>query len=562
MNNKKRQYSLRTKMMIVNIGIAAIVFIICGGLFVFSINALIQKNARSDMAFFQTEISDNLKERISYMENIISHVRDSEVMMKFLREENEAQREFSEVVDINSSENQGKNGGAVIEEAYLISKNEAVISEYYYMLIPQEITDMHSKNERIFTSILKETEIARKFTVCHEVTEEKIFIGCPIFDDDMENCGTLIFGINRESVSSILDEILRYEGAFWKICNEKGQIILSSDQIPKNVGKNYNVYEKSVGMKWDIKMGVPINQASKIVFESVELYLLMVIIIFLAGIVSFVVFTNKITKPLSQISQKLQCVKNKDFKTKMPEYQEKEFAEISDGFNMMTSEINHLVNEVYEKQLLAQKLELKFLQSQMNPHFIFNVLNTIGIQAKIEKNEQLSDIVFTFAKFIRAKIYRNEWECIKIREELECVEDYLKIQKFRFGEKISYSLDVDEEIKEAYIPKLCIQPIVENAIIHGIEPKVGKGIINIRGFKEGQRIVIEVEDDGIGFTKILNEKPSDNSHNGVGLKNIHEILQRTYGDDYGIIIENGEKHGTKVKILISIKKEGCGKDEL
>ncbi len=363
-----------------------------------------------------------------------------------------------------------------------------------------------------------------------------------------------------------------YESSFWIIYDREGQFLdtfgdnihfdeyepeYSFQPLPYTMlfqGIEYRINRQYLGSNTWLVIGIPQSHGVKALVTSLDRYVLLVLLLPIVVVLGFYLFTFKITKPLEEIRKKMKNVQEGDFETKLPEYHEREFYEISEGFNSMTSGIKSLFKEVYEKQLLIKEQELRFWQSQMNPHFIFNVLNSIALKAKMENNEELSHTISAFSQLIQAKIYRSDREEIQIKQELEYVNYYLEIQKFRFEEKISYSIQIEDELLDQYIPKLCIQPLVENAVIHGLEPMEGNGSVIIRGFRRGSDMIIEVADDGAGFDCTgeillpLENADSNSSHNSVGLNNVHSILQLRYGSKYGLRIFSGKGKGTTVSL--------------
>lgn len=580
MKQMKHRYSLRIKMMVINSSIVLISFLLCGSLFVGSVSLLIRKYINSDMDFFLTELTDNLSEKFEYMEKNISEIRTSSILMTYLTTEaeiadkQEMQKEFSHLIDINNLDNQRNDWKPVIEEVYLFRMDASYIADYYYMLVSEEAESNYQEVYALWREFIQESSHSSGFKSKVVIQDRAMFVLCPILDDKLVMCGTAVYKLDQKSLQSILAELSNYEHGFWILFNKEHNVLdgqyehepaealehlTEPEKIPYSgelYGESYRLYHRELGVDVYLLLGIPQNHAEKILYDSLDIYVAMIVSVLLVGLISFAIFTYKITKPLEEVSLKLRRVQEGDFHTKMPEYEEKEFYEISNGFNLMTSEINHLITEVYEKKILLKELELKFLQSQLNPHFIFNVLNAISLQANIDGNKQLGQTISTFSKLTQAKIYRSELEQVKIRQELEYVQYYLQIQEFRFGDRITYSIDVDEALLDSYIQKLCIQLIVENAVIHGLEPKVGGGTVRIRGYKEKQDIVIEIEDDGVGFDLDdafelpLKETKAGEKHNQVGLNNIHAILQLRYGKEYGLSIISKKNIGTTVKIRI------------
>lgn len=228
-----------------------------------------------------------------------------------------------------------------------------------------------------------------------------------------------------------------------------------------------------------------------------------------------------------------------------------------DGFNRMSSQISELIEQVETEQGRKKEAEMQALMAQINPHFIYNSLESINSMAVLQGNKDISKMVVSLGKLLRISISQNQ-ELIPLQMEFEHVRHYLDIQKFRFEEKFSYVIDLPEGIKTFMTQKLIVQPIVENALYHAIEQMKGPGIIEISAQDIGTDIIIVVKDNGPGFdlTKMqtLYDKESMNqrkySDNGVGLNNVHERLSIRFGSPYGLLVCSSPGCGSTIRIQI------------
>ena len=264
-----------------------------------------------------------------------------------------------------------------------------------------------------------------------------------------------------------------------------------------------------------------------------------------------------------------------------------EFHDMGQVFNEMADRIKYLITEVYEKQLLATKSQVKYLQSQLNPHFQFNILAMLSLKAKMSGNEELYESLNAFSKLMQGKIFRDKEIKIKVKEELEIVQFYLFLQKERYQDKLMYEINLsDEQIKENLIPRLLIEPLVENAVSHGLEPQKESGMIKVCLYEENtseesakeekinhteqiKRLHIIVEDNGVGMDyKKLNEDQENEipqngkiGHTRTGLKNTQRMLQILYGEDYELDIESKKGKGTRIEIILPSERGTmlCGK---
>jgi two-component system sensor histidine kinase YesM len=238
-----------------------------------------------------------------------------------------------------------------------------------------------------------------------------------------------------------------------------------------------------------------------------------------------------------------------------------ELSELNESFAHMSSRIKKLMEQVREEETALRKTELKALQAQINPHFLYNTLDSIQWMCEQGKTEQAAAMVSALAKLFRISISRGR-ELIPIKDELQHAKSYLVIQSYRYRNQFSYKFDVDESLENYLCNKITVQPLIENAIYHGIDRMVDEGEITVtlRQADDCEKdILITVEDNGVGMTEeqcesILKKSRSDSS--GIGVKNVNDRLKIYFGDKYGISIKSELDVGTVVTVRIpKIEKE-------
>ncbi|MEK5254274.1 sensor histidine kinase [Paenibacillus sp. FSL F4-0125] len=228
-----------------------------------------------------------------------------------------------------------------------------------------------------------------------------------------------------------------------------------------------------------------------------------------------------------------------------------------DGFNRMSTQINELIEQVQTEQGRKKEAEMKALMAQINPHFIYNSLESINSMAVLQGNKDISKMVISLGKLLRISISQNQ-ELIPLQMEFEHVRHYLDIQKFRFEDKFSYIINLSEGLRTFMTQKLIVQPIVENALYHAIEPMEDPGIIEITAYEMGTDMIIIVKDNGPGFdlAKMMNLWDNEGSghkkysDSGVGLKNVHERLNIRFGSPYGLLVCSSPGFGSTIRIRI------------
>ena len=223
----------------------------------------------------------------------------------------------------------------------------------------------------------------------------------------------------------------------------------------------------------------------------------------------------------------------------------------------MVKEIETLVEDIHKEQENLKDAELRLLQEQINPHFLYNTLDAILWMTEAGENQKAIQIIQELSSFFRISLSKGQSE-ITISNEREHVKSYLEIQRYRYQDILDYEIDFDEGILEYHIQKLTLQPIVENALYHGIKNKRGKGMIRVLGKEENDSIVFSIIDDGIGMKpeelerlrSLIAGHITDDDQSGYGMANVEKRLEMLYGEEYGMSVESEYGEGTKVLVRI------------
>ena len=295
-------------------------------------------------------------------------------------------------------------------------------------------------------------------------------------------------------------------------------------------------------------------------WENFWLLALAAVAILLAALVSSIVISRALSRPLKGLSRAMrQFEKSADTFTYAPVGGAREVQELSESFGHMVVKIQHLMETVRREEINLRKTELKALQAQINPHFLYNTLDSIAWMCEQGRNDEAVQMVNALAQLFRISISRGH-ELIPIRSELRHAESYLKIQKHRYKNQFSYRFDVDESCLDFLCNKITLQPIIENAIYHGINGLVDEGEIVITLRADGSDVVFTVADNGVGMEAeqiqaILRKERSD--HTGIGIKNANDRLKIYFGEGYGITIDSEPDVGTTVTIRMpQVREEG------
>ena len=297
---------------------------------------------------------------------------------------------------------------------------------------------------------------------------------------------------------------------------------------------------------------------------------LMVVVTALFVAIASVVIVGDISKSLQELSRAHKRLASGDLTARAQVKSRDELADLGDGFNHMADNMQEMIRKIKEDEQKLYQMDLRLLQEQINPHFLYNTLDTIVWLIEAEQPDEAVDMVVTLSNFFRLVLSKGR-EYITIREEEQHIRSYLEIQQVRYRDILEYEIRIDPEIYEYRILKLTLQPVVENALYHGIKYKRAPGRIVVTGYRYGREIHLIVEDDGVGMDEdsLKNlcssiEQPCKETEKGFGLANVNERIRMYFGARYGMQITSQKDQGTRVEIVIpadKMKEEGARGDE-
>lgn len=302
-----------------------------------------------------------------------------------------------------------------------------------------------------------------------------------------------------------------------------------------------------------------LTQDSRKVIDLVTILYIMNIPLFLA--MAYFLYGN-IIKPVNHLISKMNTFEEGQFDITIENKRSDEFGYLFTAFNKMTKNIRKLVNDVYVKELARKDAEISALQEQINPHFLYNTLESINWRAQIAGEQDIALMIQALSKLMDASINRSNEKFITMEEEVSYMEQYMYLVQMRYAESLVFELKIDSLVKDYLVPKLIIQPLLENAVKHGIEP-VGEGIISLRSYVKDQWFIIEVEDNGKGMSPyefnrikeiIDREQRNINIQKGkrrsIGFQNVARRIQLIYGEKAVILVESVEEVGTKITLKL------------
>lgn len=289
--------------------------------------------------------------------------------------------------------------------------------------------------------------------------------------------------------------------------------------------------------------------------------LVMIAAILVLGISLALSLSNRLSRPIHVLNETMHEVQTGNLDAHMQEdWPTTEFAQMSGNFNYMTADLKEYMEKQVEQQKQLNEIQIAMMQAQLNPHFLYNTLDTVKWVAKANRVPEIVTLVSKLAKILRAAISKEQFTTL--REEMELVKSYAEIQRIRFNGKFECLCSYDESLADCELPKLVIQPIVENAVIHGLA-ECEEGHIQVTAYTEESenmpKLVVTVSDDGCGIEQEvidrLNSKGLRERTDHIGLGNVDRIIRLHYGDEYGVKISKPEQGGTLVIMLFPMEKE-------
>ena len=376
-----------------------------------------------------------------------------------------------------------------------------------------------------------------------------------IYQSDLgENGHIAIFDRNYNVVYSSAPSFVEED------LNATKNLVLGSSGVTIG-GQSFNLYISTItNTGW--KVSVFTNNS--VVYSILTNFIIVVLVItfVLSIIYVFIVYfiVKQVTYPLYRLQNEMNTVKDLNYSARRETLKKgsKEIIQLDATFNEMMKRIRYLANKIVEEEENQRKSELKALQNQINPHFLYNTLDSIIYMIDKGENGKAEEMIVALSKFFRISISRGR-NIIPLKDEIEHVRNYLLIQKIRFGDQFIYKINVAPGLEKYYVIKLILQPLVENAIEHGLSENEKGGEIDISASENDKYIVFTIKDNGFGISEdklhaIYESLQNDSIHQGVGIKNVYQRIKIYYGDEADLRIDSIEDEGTTISIFIPKKK--------
>ena len=376
-----------------------------------------------------------------------------------------------------------------------------------------------------------------------------------IYQSDLgENGHIAIFDRDYNVVYSSLPELIDED------LIETKKLVLGSTGVTIN-HQSFNLYISTItNTGWKVSVFTNNSQIYSVLYNFIIIVIITILLLSIVYIFIVYVIVKQVTYPLYRLQAEMNKVKDLNYDVNRSKLKKgsKEIIQLDATFNEMMRRIRYLADKLLQEQENQRKSELKALQNQINPHFLYNTLDSIIYMIDKGENQKAEEMIVALSKFFRISISRGK-TIIPFKDEVEHVRNYLLIQKIRFGDQFTYSIDVDPSLYQYSCIKLILQPLVENAIEHGLNDNESGGKIEIIGTQNESYIILKIKDNGYGISEdkleqIYKSFHDDSIHQGVGLKNVYQRIKIYYGDEADIKIDSLFDEGTIISIYIPKKK--------
>lgn len=570
----KKNYTLKRELTFLMILTSVCTLLsVCAAVFYVFFSFFFQKT-QEDIEYVLRYTSQQYEAHMQFIEDSVIAIRHNTVLDDFFQKEEydleEIEPQLSYSMELFSERNMVERQLPFVTGIYLFNNGNECIYEHYYATTLAAGREQKRKYENMQQEFKSTSD---QYACLSDKDELNIFFR--IYDENMREKGIGIVQISQSAVAKVLETVQLYHNGGWAVLDKNDQLLASegAQELVKKLQTSENSWNgtkdlagtKVIGYGnlcgFGVRTVISVGYGNIFSILKPTLFIVLVGLIVVLGIAFLVAYaiSYRFTKPVTRMIQSIQAFGKPDLNARMEDSSIQEFHDMGIVFNEMADRIEYLITQVYEKEIVAARSQVKYLQSQINPHFQFNILAMLSLKAKMAGNEEVYDGLNAFSRLMQGKIFREKEIKIKVKEELEIVQFYLYLQKSRYQDKLSYEVKLeDEKIGEDLIPRLLIEPLVENAVSHGLEPKREKGNLQVLLY-EREMLYIWVKDDGVGVCRNqtkAEENKEKTPHTHVGWENTKKMLRILYGDHYKFQVWSEPGKGTEIEIAVPIERGG------
>jgi two-component system sensor histidine kinase YesM len=539
----------------------------------------IEDQANAHMVQMIDQVKENTEFYIKDMEDIEQYLSYEHSVIDFLEPNGKSETQTKAAsLEVKRMLQSFEDIHTEIAGAIIVSQNGTYISNEMSNIsrdpLTEEVWYKESVNPNQSINLFSKPIGRNIKTKLNYSADDIVSITKPVYSN--KKCiGVIMIDMKLDTIKKLIDDITLGKDGFLFIIDPNGNIVYapvnpivyrakeewfedtnSNRTIQEINGKQFQmIYSTSSYTNWKTVGAFSLNETLKIVTETRFYLFIIIIITSVLAIIAALIFTSSIAKPLKRLRKLMKKAEEGDFSISFKSKYNDEIGQLGNSFNNMIEKIKDLINEVYREQKSKREAELETLQAQIKPHFLYNTLDTIQWLAQSHGADDVVEIVCALTDLFRMSIHKGK-EMISVSEELELVRSYLIIQKSRYEDKIEYEINFEEEVLNYSVIKLILQPLVENAIYHGIKARKGPGKITINAKKRKGKLYFSVFDNGVGIppekleqiNEILYNNKNSESKIVYGILNVNERIRLTFGDQYGLKYTSTYGEGTMAEI--------------
>lgn len=584
-------FSLRDKLIALFLLISIIPAIGLGLLVGVTVEKILGEQATKNTLQLINQVNTTLESSITNVQNVSYLISMDTQIKTFFSSDRKEENEMDQSYSIRQKMQGFTSLYPEIAGILLINKEGKYISNELYAedrvdLTKEEWYKEAVRNKGIF-KIIGKPEKRHIISQINYRDEDVVTVVRAIVDrDTQEITGVLLIDLKLRVIGEAMNNVHIGLSGFLTVIDENGKEIYSTSnreaiEIPETIllegdwgsvkkvidgEKMEFIYQRTPFSNWTT-VGIFHSDESVAEVKEIQLYLFFfVFFLCFAGITVSYYFSHSISNPIIELMTMMRKIEDGQMEIRYTGKRKDEIGRLGKTFNHMITKINSLITltEVQEKQ--KREAELRSLQAHIKPHFLYNTLDTINWMARKHGAKDVAEVVASLSSFFRIGLSKGN-DMIPFKDEIKHIQSYLMIQKARYQEKLSYEITYDSNLTEVTILKLVLQPIVENAIYHGIKERRGPGKINISAIQENACLLLKVTDDGKGMKEedlhalreklntlvILRKERKEQINFGYGMMNVQARIKLTYGDEYGLTIDSEHDKGTTVTIKLPMK---------
>jgi len=601
-----RNLKIRTRMVFLFMILSLIPLLVTVFVFYQQFNSSIQEKISTYSVQVMSQVAQNIKRDLDRLENDSIEIEFSDVVQKTLLRYDSMSEWEVEHAQIGMREEYTKKFYSLrnVSDVLIYTRQGKMINAYGDPGMKLNLTaaytkdflqQLHDKDGGVVWDAVNsdnEFYLVKYATSAEQLhRSDGVLLGRAIKSIDTgDRIGYLMIRSSEEYLSDIYKDIDIGAGSKIFVVDTKGTIISSGDpqmrisshypdmklivELKKQAEAGKRVFDYSIeenenliafapipGADWFVVGVIPFSYLNSNSQEIYEKTLVIAIACFIAAVFLAYFFAATILAPLQRLRTAMNQARQGDLSVSVKDEYNDEIGEVTQRFNAMLRQIKKLLENIKYKEKQKRRAELKALQSQINPHFLSNTLNTVRFLAKAQNAYNIENITTSLINIFHAMVGSGD-DLIGIGEEIEYIKNYLNIQEYQYLNKFNIIYNIEPELLQHRIPKMLLQPIIENALIHGIEPMDGQGTIVLKGYLEDQTVKFVITDNGVGMTKeilatLLNRQTVSNSGlSGIGIANVNERIKMYFGNTYGVSIESELNFYTTVEIILPAIQQG------